>query len=37
VGEILALTERTPLFGHKSGKRADTHWICFMKTEASAP
>ncbi|MCX4154955.1 MULTISPECIES: class I SAM-dependent methyltransferase [Paraburkholderia] len=37
VGEILALTERTPLFGHKSGKRADTHWICFMKTESSAP
>ncbi len=32
VGEILALTDQKPLFGHKSGKRADTHWICFMKT-----
>lgn len=32
VAEILALTPERPLFGHKSGKRADTHWICFMKT-----
>ena len=31
VSEILALTDEKPLFGHKSGKRADTHWICFMK------
>lgn len=31
VSEILALTDQPPLFGHKSGKRADTHWICFMK------
>lgn len=31
--EILKLTHRTPLFGHKSGKRSNTHWICFMKTE----
>ena len=28
--EILALTNTQPLFGHISGKRADTHWICFM-------
>lgn len=34
VGEILALTDQRPLFGHKSGKRADTHWICFMKRAA---
>lgn len=20
-----------PIFGHISGKRANTHWICFMK------
>lgn len=20
-----------PIFGHKSGKRSNTHWICFMK------
>lgn len=31
VSEILSLTEQKPLFGHKSGKRSDTHWICFMK------
>ena len=31
VSEILALTDHKPLFGHKSGKRSDTHWICFLK------
>lgn len=31
VREILELTDQQPLFGHKSGKRVDTHWICFMK------
>lgn len=31
VGEILELTNQKPLFGHKSGKRSNTHWICFMK------
>ncbi len=31
VKEILKLTAETPLFGHKSGKRSNTHWICFMK------
>jgi hypothetical protein len=33
VSEILELTNQKPLFGHKSGKRANTHWICFMKEE----
>ncbi len=33
VREILELTEEVPLFGHKSGKRSNTHWICFMKTD----
>lgn len=36
VKEILALTEYKPLFGHISGKRSNTHWICFMKTEPTA-
>jgi SAM-dependent methyltransferase len=36
VKEVLALTPEKPLFGHKSGKRADTHWICFMKTGLAA-
>ncbi|WP_288384632.1 class I SAM-dependent methyltransferase [uncultured Acinetobacter sp.] len=31
VSEILALTDQKPLFGHVSGKRANTHWIGFMK------
>ncbi|HHP4924849.1 TPA: class I SAM-dependent methyltransferase [Acinetobacter baumannii] len=31
VSEILALTDQKPLFGHPSGKRANTHWIGFMK------
>ena len=31
VAEVLALTDHRPLFGHPSGKRAGTHWICFMK------
>lgn len=29
--EILKLTNVKPLFGHMSGKRSNTHWICFMK------
>lgn len=33
VGDILALTDQEPLFGHTSGKRANTHWITFMKRE----
>ena len=31
VSEILKLTTRKPVFGHISGKRSNTHWICFMK------
>lgn len=31
VSEILKLTAEKPIFGHISGKRANTHWICFMK------
>ena len=30
VSELLALTEKKPLFGHKSGKNMNTHWITFM-------
>lgn len=29
--EVLALTDRKPLFGHPSGKTQKTHWVCFMK------
>jgi ubiquinone/menaquinone biosynthesis C-methylase UbiE len=31
VSEVLSLTKEKPVFGHKSGKRSNTHWICFMK------
>lgn len=31
VKEILNIIGHTPLFGHKSGKKAKTHWMCFMK------
>ena len=31
VSEILKLTPINPLFGHKSGKQAQTHWLTFMK------
>ena len=33
VSEVLALTDQKPLFGHPSGKRANTHWITFMKAD----
>lgn len=33
--EILALTDQKPAFGHPSGKKGGTHWICFIK-EAQA-
>lgn len=32
--DVLKLAECPPLFGHKSGKRSNTHWLCFMKTTA---
>ena len=31
VNEVLSCTDQIPVFGHKSGKRSNTHWICFMK------
>jgi len=31
VGTILKIFDYDPLFGHKSGKAAKTHWIAFMK------
>jgi SAM-dependent methyltransferase len=30
--EVLALTDQKPLYGHKSGKKANTHWVAFIKT-----
>ena len=31
VKEILKLTDKKPLYGHKSGIKMQTHWICFIK------
>ena len=31
VSEILKLTDQKPVVGHISGKRSNTHWICFLK------
>lgn len=31
LNEILKLFNKEPLFGHPSGKRMNTHWVCFMK------
>lgn len=35
IKEILELTPEKPLFGHKSGKRANTHWVTFIKQNHS--
>ena len=29
--EVLSLTPEKPLYGHRSGKKAKTHWVAFMK------
>ncbi len=31
VSKIIEAIDYSPLFGHKSGKRQGTHWLCFMK------
>lgn len=36
VGEVLALTPHQPLFGHPTGRKGLTHWLVFMKSEATA-
>ena len=32
--QVLSCANYKPMFGHISGKRADTHWILFMKNES---
>ena len=29
--DVLRAIGQEPLFGHKSGKKSKTHWLCFMK------
>ena len=31
--DILNVIGQEPLFGHRSGKKMNTHWMCFMKFE----
>ena len=31
VNLIFELTDQKPVVGHQSGKRSNTHWICFLK------
>ena len=31
LAEILALTPERPLYGHRSGKKHNTHWVAFLK------
>ena len=33
IKEILKLTDQKPLFGHKSGIKMQTHWVCFIKED----
>ena len=30
--DVLALTPEKPLYGHRSGKKANTHWVAFIKS-----
>ncbi len=32
VRKILSVIGQQPLYGHKSGKNAHTHWMCFIKS-----
>jgi ubiquinone/menaquinone biosynthesis C-methylase UbiE len=31
--ELINAIGKEPLFGHRSGKKINTHWMCFMKFE----
>jgi len=31
IQDVLALTSEKPLYGHRSGKKAGTHWVAFLK------
>lgn len=34
--EVLSLTPERCLYGHRSGKKAQTHWVAFMKQNSPA-
>ena len=31
IKSVLSLTPEKPLYGHRSGKKANTHWVAFIK------
>ena len=31
LSKVLELAEKEPLFGHTTGRKANTHWVCWMK------
>ncbi len=31
LSRVLSLTQYEPLYGHRSGKKSATHWVCFLK------
>lgn len=33
LSEILSIVDYKPLFGHRSGKKMNTHWVTFMKNQ----
>lgn len=33
--EVINAIGQEPLFGHRSGKKMNTHWMCFMKGESN--
>ena len=35
LSEVLGLVSCAPLYGHRSGKKAETHWVAFMKDDGS--
>jgi len=37
LGRVLGLTPEKPLYGHKSGKKATTHWVAFLKQNTQSP
>ena len=36
VAEVVKLAGHKPMYGHRSGKQATTHWIAFLKPNAES-
>ena len=31
IADVIKATGYEPLFGHRSGRKSKTHWLCYMK------